>query len=86
MAGEACVLAGIQASWTVEMADLQRRVDLAFAEHGSLRDWTLPVSAVWNPWHHRNRCPVDEFQDLPADNWSPLYGADEFLPETSVDF
>ena len=66
------------------------RANMAFldghVEHGSLRDWTLPVSAVWNRWHHRNRWPVEEFQHLPADNWAPLYGADEFLPETSGDF
>ena len=66
------------------------RSNMAFldghVEHGSLRDWTLPVSAVWNRWHHRNRWPVEEFQNLPADKWAPLYGADEFLPETSVDF
>ena len=42
-------------------------------EHGSLRDWTLPVSAVWNRW------PVEEFQDLPADDWAPLYGVDEHV-------
>ena len=50
-------------------------------EHGSLRDWTLPVSAVWDRWHYRNQWPVEEFQHLPADQWSPLYGADEILPE-----
>ena len=57
------------------------RANMAFfdghVEHGSLRDWTLPVSAVWDRWHHRNRWPVEEFQNLPADNWAPLYGADE---------
>ena len=57
------------------------RANMAFldghVEHGSLRDWTLPVSAVFNRWHHRNRWPVEEFQHLDADNWAPLYGADE---------
>ena len=48
-------------------------------EHGSLRDWTLPVSAVWDRWHHRNRYPGERFQHLPADNRSPLYGADEHI-------
>ncbi len=61
------------------------RSNMAFldghVEHGSLRDWTLPVSAVWDRWHYRNRWPVEEFQHLPADNWAPLYGADEFLPD-----
>ena len=65
------------------------RANMAFldghVEHGSLRDWTLPVSAVWNRWHYRNRWPVEDFQNLRADNWAPLYGADEFLPETSGD-
>ena len=63
------------------------RANMAFldghVEHGSLRDWTLPVSAVWNRWHYRNQWPVKDFQNLPADEWSPLYGADEILPETS---
>ena len=59
------------------------RSNMAFldghVEHGSLRDWTLPVSAVWDRWHHRNRWPVEEFQHLPADEWAPLYGADEHV-------
>ena len=59
------------------------RSNMAFldghVEHGSLRDWTLPVSAVWNRWHHRNHWPVEEFQHLPADKWFPLYGGDEHL-------
>ena len=59
------------------------RSNMAFldghVEHGSLRDWTLPVPAVWNRWHHRNQWPVEDFQDLPADNWAPLYGADEHV-------
>lgn len=61
------------------------RSNMAFldghVEHGSLRDWTLPVSAVWDRWHYRNLWPVEDFQDLPADEWAPLYGADEFLPD-----
>ena len=65
------------------------RSNMAFldghVEHGSLQDWTLPVSAVWDRWHYRNRWPVEEFQHLDADNWAPLYGADEILPETSGD-
>ena len=66
------------------------RSNMAFldghVEHGSLRDWTLPVSSVWNRWHPRNKMPVENFQNLNADKWSPLYGVDEFLPETSGDF
>ena len=59
------------------------RANMAFldghVEHGSLRDWTLPVSSVWDRWHHRNHWPVEEFQHLDADNWAPLYGMDEFV-------
>ena len=66
------------------------RSNMAFldghVEHGSLRDWTLPVSSVWNRWHYRNRWPVEDFQNLRADRWFPLYGVDEFLPETAGDF
>ena len=46
-------------------------------EHGSLRDWTLPVFAVWDRWHYRNRFPVELFQKYDESNWSTLYGADE---------
>ncbi len=42
-------------------------------EHGSLRDWTLPVSAVWDRWHHRNHMPVELFQQFNADNWVPRF-------------
>lgn len=66
------------------------RSNMAFldghVEHGSLRDWTLPVSAVWDRWHPKNKMPVEAFQNFNADDWSPLYGADEILPETSGDF
>ena len=68
------------------------RANVAFfdghVEHGSLRDWTLPVSAVWDRWHHRNRWPVESMQRYDADNWAPLYGydeEDEFLPAASGD-
>ena len=65
------------------------RSNMAFldghVEHGSLRDWTLPVSSVWNRWHYRNRWPVEDFQNFRADEWAPLYGVDEFLPETAGD-
>ncbi len=57
------------------------RANMAFldghVEHGSLRDWTLPVSAVWDRWHHRNRWPVESMQRYDADNWAPTYGYDE---------
>lgn len=46
-------------------------------EHGSLRDWTLPVFAVWDRWHYRNRYLVELFQKYDESNWSTLYGADE---------
>lgn len=59
------------------------RANMAFldghVEHGSLRDWTLPISAVWGRWHHLNRVPEDYKQILNADKWSPLYGRDEHV-------
>lgn len=59
------------------------RANMAFldghVEHGSLRDWTLPVSSVWNRWHHRNQWPAEVYQKFDADNWAPLYGMDEFV-------
>ena len=59
------------------------RANMAFldghVEHGSLRDWTLPVSAVWDRWHHRNQMPAEAYQKFDADNWAPLYGMDEFV-------
>ena len=39
------------------------RANMAFfdghVEHGSLRDWTLPVAAVWNRWHASNVWPTE---------------------------
>lgn len=65
------------------------RANMAFldghVEHGSLRDWTLPVPAVWNRWHHRNQMPAEAYQKFDADNWEPLYGMDEFVQPTSGD-
>ena len=59
------------------------RANMAFldghVEHGSLRDWTLPVASVWNRWHHRNQMPAEAYQKFDADNWAPLYGMDEFV-------
>lgn len=59
------------------------RANMAFldghVEHGSLWDWTLPVSSVWDRWHYRNRWPVEDFRGFPADNWAPLYGYDELV-------
>ena len=48
-------------------------------EHGNLRDWTLPVEEVRRRWYYDNKPRLDDprlcYQD--ADNWFPLYGADE---------
>ena len=51
-------------------------------EHGSLRDWSLPVEEVHRRWHYDNKSRLDNprFRNLDADNWFPLYGADEDIP------
>ena len=52
-------------------------------EHGSLRDWTLPVEEVYRRWHYDNKSYLDNpyllYRD--ADNWAPLYGVDEEIPK-----
>ena len=62
--------------------------NMAFAdghvEHGSLRDWTLPVESVHRRWHYDNRAHLDRLIYRDAENWHPLYGADEEL-EIPVD-
>ena len=52
-------------------------------EHGSLRDWTLPVEEVYRRWHYDNKAHLDNpyFRYRDADNWFPLYGADEPIDE-----
>ena len=60
--------------------------NMAFAdghvEHGSLRDWTLPVEEVRRRWHYDNNPYMDNrfFIHRDAENWHPLYGADEEIP------
>ena len=49
-------------------------------EHGSLRDWTLPVESVQRRWHYDNKAHLDRLIYRDANNWSPLYGMDEELP------
>ena len=49
-------------------------------EHGSLRDWTLPVEEVHRRWHYDNQAHLDRLTYRDADNWFPLYGADEDIP------
>ena len=46
-------------------------------EHGSLRDWTLPVESVHRRWHWDGKAHLDRLTYRDAGNWSPLYGADE---------
>ena len=48
-------------------------------EHGSLRDWTLPVESVHRRWHYDNQAHLDRLTYRNAENWHPLYGADEEL-------
>ena len=73
------------------LQDLTRRhsgvSNMAFSdghvEHGSLRDWSLPVEEVHRRWHYNNKSRLDSprLRHLDADNWFPLYGADEdWLP------
>ena len=49
-------------------------------EHGSLRDWTLPVESVHRRWHYDNQAHLDRLTYRDAENWSPLYGIDEKPP------
>ena len=49
-------------------------------EHGSLRDWTLPVESVHRRWHYDNKAHLDRLHYRDAANWAPLYGADEGFP------
>ena len=51
-------------------------------EHGSLRDWSLPVEEVHRRWHYDHKSRLDNplLSHLDPDNWFPLYGADEDIP------
>ena len=49
-------------------------------EHGSLRDWTLPVESVHRHWHYDNKAHLNRLIYRDADNWAPLYGVDEEIP------
>ena len=46
-------------------------------EHGSLRDWTLPVESVHRRWHYDNQAHLDRLTYRDADNRTPLYSLDE---------
>ena len=50
-------------------------------EHGSLRDWTLPVESVHRRWHWDGKAHLDRLVYRDADNWAPLYGVDEEIPD-----
>ena len=49
-------------------------------EHGSLRDWTLPVESVHRRWHWDGKAHLDRLYYRDVDNWAPLYGIDEKPP------
>ena len=49
-------------------------------EHGSLRDWTLPVESVHRRWHWDGKPHLDQLFYRDVDNWAPLYGIDEKSP------
>ena len=46
-------------------------------EHGSLRDWTLPIESVHRRWHYDNKAHLDRLTYRDAENWSPLYSFGE---------
>ena len=46
-------------------------------EHGSLRDWTLPVESVHCRWHYDNQAHLDRLTYRDAENWSLLYSFGE---------
>ena len=46
-------------------------------EHGSLRDWTLPVESVHRRWHWDGKAHLDRLHYWDVDNWAPLYSTDE---------
>ena len=50
-------------------------------EHGSLRDWTLPIESVHRRWHYDNQAHLDRLTYRDAENWSPLYSFGEKPPE-----
>ena len=49
-------------------------------EHGSLRDWTLPVESVHRRWHWDGKAHLDRLTYRDAENWSPLYSFGEKPP------
>ena len=46
-------------------------------EHGTLRDWTLPIESVHRRWHYDNQAHLDRLTYRDAENWSPLYSFGE---------
>ena len=50
-------------------------------EHGSLRDWTLPVESVHRRWHWDGKAHLDRLVYRDAENWHPLRGVDELIYE-----
>ena len=50
-------------------------------EHGSLRDWTLPVESVHRRWHWDGKAHLDRLRYRDAENWAPLRGVDEPFPD-----
>ena len=50
-------------------------------EHGSLRDWTLPVESVHRRWHWDGKAHLDRLFDRDTENWAPLRGVDEPFPD-----
>ncbi len=50
-------------------------------EHGSLRDWTLPIEPVHRRWHYDGKAHLDRLVYRDAENWATLRGMDEEIPD-----
>ena len=50
-------------------------------EHGSLRAWTLPIESVHRRWHYDGKAHLDRLVYRDAQNWEPLRGMDEEIPD-----
>jgi len=61
------------------------RPNIAFldghVEHGSLRDWTLPMESVHRRWHYNGKVHLKRLYYRDAENWALLRGMDEEIVE-----
>ena len=47
----------------------------------TLRELTLPVEAIHRRWHYDHKAHLDRLHYRNAENWSPLRGIDEEIPD-----